>query len=97
MLKELEIKEMTAPINLKKECELEVPNYLIQNLDIDNYVIHRELIKGEMRYYRSGEVFKYKGKRYLACISNARTEESAEFAVKSYWQAFKKFNNRTVG
>jgi hypothetical protein len=89
MLKESKMKEMTASANLQPQSELQIPSYLIQNLDNYNYLIHRELMNGEMRYYKSEDIFEYQGKFYIACVSNSPTEESAELDVKSYWRVLK--------
>lgn len=93
MLNEQEIREMIPPNDLTENIKLQVPSYLIQALDEDNYLIHRELMNNEFENYQNHQIFEHKGKVYLWCVINCPSEESAVTAISSYWSAFLQLKN----
>lgn len=62
-------------------------NYLIEKVDNNNYFIHRELNKNEVNKYEESDIFDYKGKKYLYCVTNAPSKKIAELLVFTTWKA----------
>ncbi|MCR6856577.1 hypothetical protein P5G86_24285 [Paenibacillus jamilae] len=84
-----------------KECKIKPPNYLINHLGGNNFLLLRELsseevesMKEENSYdeaFANYDVIKYKEKDYI-WLTNFPTEEDAMLAIKSYWRAIKELN-----
>jgi hypothetical protein len=92
MLKEKEIRVLVASEEDFSNVEIKPSGeYLNQNVDNYNFLIHREIKESERKSYKENEMFLYEDKLYLF-IANAPTEEKAELAIQSYWKAIKQLN-----
>ncbi|MGS2748731.1 hypothetical protein ACVAMH_17790 [Bacillus zanthoxyli] len=94
--------KLIIPLEVEfKECEIKPPNYLIDHLGGNNFLLWRELsseevesMKEENSYdeaFAKYNVRKYKEKDYI-WLTNFPTEEDAMAAIKSYWRAIKELN-----
>lgn len=67
--------------------------YLIQDLDGENYLIHRELALDELSKYNDDKIFYYQSRKYLKGLTNMPSKEAAEQIIKSWWNAFNDLKN----
>ncbi|WNC17918.1 hypothetical protein [Brevibacillus brevis] len=90
MLKENEMRILEAPSEIFVSDDIKPNKYIIQNIDNCHFVIHRELSENEMEQTLPNHMlFDYEGKSWLAVIATFGSEEEAEIAVHSYWNAIK--------
>lgn len=85
-----------------KECKIKPPNYLIDHLGGNNFLLRRELSSEEVESMKEENLYdeafekyhlrKYKEKDYI-WLTNFPTEEDAMIAIKSYWRAIKELNS----
>ncbi|AFU17081.1 hypothetical protein MC28_D032 (plasmid) [Bacillus thuringiensis MC28] len=94
--------KLIIPLEVEfKDCKIKPPNYLIDHLGGDNFLLRRELsseevesMKEENSYdeaFAKYQIIKYKGKDYIR-LTNFPTEEDAMATIKSYWRAIKELN-----
>lgn len=85
------MKEMKYPDHFSKDGP-NPSNYLIQQVDDYNCLIHRELDDAEIRFFPKEDIFEFNEKSYLSVIGICRSEEDAVAAVNSYWGALEFFS-----
>lgn len=71
--------------------EINVPDYLIQKVSENNFLIHRELEPNELHYYKNEKdrILEYKGQKFLVSIRSFESLEEAEKAILEYWSVIK--------
>ncbi|PGW27179.1 hypothetical protein COD95_02635 [Bacillus thuringiensis] len=87
------MKLIEAPFEEFKNEVIKPSNYLIQNVDDSNFLLHRELKENEIPHFIEHDTFHYEGKTYLWVIANFPSEEAAKRAIQSYWNASKQLND----
>lgn len=87
---------MIAPDERFQHAEVKPCNYLIQNIDDHNFLIHRELSIDEYPYYKRERTFEYQNKKYLYGIVQTRSEKEAEMAIRFFWEAINQLNQKTI-
>ncbi|PEN08629.1 hypothetical protein [Bacillus pseudomycoides] len=90
------MKEMNYPNHMEKNVPSSA-NYLIDNADDNNILIHRELEDKEINSFSKDKIFEYNGKKYLAAIVVCPSEDEAVDVVKSYWRAIDTLMERFEG
>lgn len=97
----LDIVVVTAPKEIgffNVENKWTIPhNYLIENVNGRQFLIHRELSTNEVDKYEDARIFVYKSKKYLSTIASASSRDDAELRIKSFWDAFKDTNDKKEG
>lgn len=63
------------------------PSYLVQRIDSDNYLIHREVTKEECEKLDTGQVIEHGGKHFRSGILNVPDLAKAESVIQGYFQA----------
>ncbi|EJS10671.1 hypothetical protein [Bacillus mycoides] len=86
------MKLIEAPIEEFKNVVIKPSNYLIQNVDDSNFLLHRELKENEISHFIEHKTFHYEEKTYLWVVANFPSEEAAKTAIQSYWNATKQLN-----
>ncbi|KEK22049.1 hypothetical protein [Bacillus gaemokensis] len=86
------MKLIEAPIEEFKNVVIKPSNYLIQNVDDSNFLLHRELKENEISHFIEHKTFYYEGKTYLWVIANFPSEEGAKTEIQSYWNAIEQLN-----
>lgn len=84
----MKTKHMRALINTH---EIHVPDYLIQKVNDNNFLIHRELGPNELHYYSNemDRIIDYKGRKFLVSVNSFVSLEEAEKAILEYWSVIK--------
>ncbi|TRZ39346.1 hypothetical protein CEQ21_07230 (plasmid) [Niallia circulans] len=84
----LKVKHMRALILTH---EINVPDYLIQKVSENCFLIHRELEPKELHYYANEKerILEYKGQKFLLSISSFESLVEAEKAILEYWSVIK--------
>lgn len=89
------MKLIEAPFEEFKNEVIKPSNYLIQNVDDSNFLLHRELKENEIPHFIEYDTFHYEGKTYLWVIANFPSEDAAKTAIQTYWNATKQLNDIT--
>ncbi|TKI65287.1 YigZ family protein [Lysinibacillus mangiferihumi] len=97
----LDIEVVTAPKEIgffTMENKWTIPhNYLIENLNGLQFLIHRELAISEIDKYEEDRIFVYKSQKYLSTIARVSSREEAKSIIKSIWKSFSDTNNKKDG
>ena len=88
-------KVIEFPVEESKHLKIKPNNYMIENVDEYNFLLHRELSNNEINIFKAEEMFQYEGKTYLAVLANFPSEEEVLRAIHSYWNAIKQLNSCT--
>ncbi|WJE84465.1 hypothetical protein [Bacillus sp. DX3.1] len=58
------MKFMKASLEEFKNESIKPVDYLIQNVDDSNFLVHREVKENELHGYKKEEIFQYEGKSF---------------------------------
>ena len=59
-------------------------NYLIEKVNSNNYILHRELNRGEIPP-KDVKIFTHNSKKFIPAVARFSSESEAKRAVQSYW------------
>lgn len=92
-MKYLDLTEMKAPEKLSLYSKIKACNYLIEKINNQKFLIHRELQSEEQRFYSSDEIMQYHDTLYLYGIACLDSKEQALLKCRDYWKFVKALNN----
>jgi hypothetical protein len=84
-------KLLITPISIP----FQIPNYLIQKINENEFYIHRELEPGESIFYNSNQLLPYKKNLFLKQICIVTTIEKAEEIINKYWIIIKEMKSES--
>lgn len=85
---------LTEFIQMERPEGLDAPIYLIDSIDCDNHLIHRERRNKEPLPTDYHNVFEHEGREFIVAVNNLPTFEQAVRVVQRYYHAHETLHER---
>ncbi|MEW4237243.1 hypothetical protein Q0N71_31425 [Bacillus thuringiensis] len=72
--------------------DIKPPNYLIEHIGNNQYLLHREIAEYEKEAFRKERFFRHQGRNFLPSIEQFTSEKQAKLAIDLYWKAIKQLS-----